>query len=76
MEVMESELLTEKEIGEKILSAFSAPSSSMRSIHGIASDTGLPVEIVVEFIKKHTELFQESAIAPPTGSTTYTIIRK
>ena len=71
---MDTEVMNEKEIKEKILSAFSAPSSRMRSIHGIAGDTGLPLDVIIDFVNKHPELFEKSPIAPPTGSAIYKYI--
>ncbi len=68
---MEFMTLSEKEIGEKIIAAFNSPFSRMRSINGIARDTGLSADIILEFIKKHPELFKKSPIAPPTGSAIY-----
>lgn len=68
--------LSEEEIRAKIMNSFKSPTSKMRSAFGIASDTGLPIEKVVEFMKKHPELFQEARLAPPTGSTFYIITNR
>ena len=71
---METDTYTQEEIKEKILSAFSSPTSMMRSVHGIERDTGLPLDVVIDFISKHPELFEKSPIAPPTGSAIYKYI--
>ncbi|MDP8240343.1 MAG: hypothetical protein P9X24_14735 [Candidatus Hatepunaea meridiana] len=56
-----------------VLEAFrKTPDSFMRSVDGVAIDTGLDPKIVKQCLDEHPELFRYApVIAPSSGSTIY-----
>ncbi|MDP8238328.1 MAG: hypothetical protein P9X24_04480 [Candidatus Hatepunaea meridiana] len=65
--------MDERRIFNLVLNTFTKSSTSyMRSIGGVARETGLDENVVRDCIVKHPELFEYApVVAPSTGSTIY-----
>ena len=64
-------IIDEEELENMITSAFSLP-KDWRTVGGISRDTGLPMEIVQNFIEEHEYLFEISPF-PIGGKTLYSL---
>ncbi|NQU05480.1 MAG: hypothetical protein HQ568_05245 [Calditrichaeota bacterium] len=61
---------------DRIIAAFkSSPNAHMRSVGGIARETGLSTETILKYMVAYPQYFRQIPIAPSTGSTVYNYIK-
>jgi len=55
---------TDSQTEQRILNAFTGPKNRWRSVWGVARETQVPTDDVLQFVEQHRELFEQSPIAP------------
>lgn len=57
---------------DDLMRALSNPNFKWRTVHGVSSETGMPVEVVTKFLAENPDKIVKSSVAASDGSDLFT----